>query len=149
MAVWIPVTVVPTSLATVAIDTFITDVSSVMTNWPTASVRSTIPAALVLRSAVSALIRHRRYERPHVFESPSEGEPGSEIVVVQQMIRRQPAGDGRHVAHDHLVEKDGSDGRFSRDTEPRERTRDAHRGHRRSAARDRDQRCDRAEEDRQ
>src|SRR4051794_21926177 len=76
MAVWIPVTVVPTSLATVAIDTFITDVSSVMTNWPTASVRSTIPAALVLRSAVSALIWDRRYERRHVFESPSEGEPG-------------------------------------------------------------------------
>ncbi len=42
IAVWIPVTVVPTSLATVAIDTFITDESSVIRNWPTASVYSTI-----------------------------------------------------------------------------------------------------------
>ena len=40
-----PVTVVPTSLATVAIDTFITELSSVMRNWPAASVSSTMPAA--------------------------------------------------------------------------------------------------------
>ena len=32
IAVWIPVTVVPTSLATVAIDTFMTELSSVMRN---------------------------------------------------------------------------------------------------------------------
>ena len=47
-----PVTVVPTSLATVAIDTFITDVSSVMRNCAEASVSSTTEAAL---AAVSAL----------------------------------------------------------------------------------------------
>jgi hypothetical protein len=32
IAVWMPVTVVPTSSATVAIDTFITELSSVMRN---------------------------------------------------------------------------------------------------------------------
>jgi hypothetical protein len=32
MAVWIPVTVVPTSLATVAIDTFMTELSRVIRN---------------------------------------------------------------------------------------------------------------------
>ena len=32
IAVWMPVTVVPTSFATVAIDTFITDVSSIIKN---------------------------------------------------------------------------------------------------------------------
>ena len=32
IAVWMPVTVVPTSLATVAIDTFITELSSVIRN---------------------------------------------------------------------------------------------------------------------
>jgi hypothetical protein len=32
MAVWIPVTVVPTSLATVAIETFMTELSSAMRN---------------------------------------------------------------------------------------------------------------------
>ena len=41
--VWIPVTVVPTSLATVAIDTFMTELSSVIRNWAEASVSSTIP----------------------------------------------------------------------------------------------------------
>src|SRR5262245_7984963 len=40
-----PVTVVPTSFATVAIETFITELSSVMRNWPDASVRSTTPVA--------------------------------------------------------------------------------------------------------
>src|SRR5436305_6040871 len=39
-----PVTVVPTSFATVAIDTFITELSSVMRNWPAASVMRTSPA---------------------------------------------------------------------------------------------------------
>ena len=46
IAVWIPVTVVPTSLATVAIDTFITELSSVIRNCPAASVASTVPAAV-------------------------------------------------------------------------------------------------------
>src|SRR5437868_2136797 len=44
MAVWIPVTVVPTSWATVAIDTFITELSSVMRNCAAASVSKTLPA---------------------------------------------------------------------------------------------------------
>src|SRR4051794_25533479 len=41
IAVWMPVTSVPTSSATVAIATFITDVSSVIRNWPDANVIST------------------------------------------------------------------------------------------------------------
>src|SRR3954449_10841744 len=45
IAVWMPVTSVPTSLATVAIDTFITDVSSVMRNWPAARVTSRVDPA--------------------------------------------------------------------------------------------------------
>ena len=44
IAVCTPVTVVPRSLATVAIDTFITDVSRVMRNWPVASVKRMRPA---------------------------------------------------------------------------------------------------------
>src|SRR5215510_13095660 len=42
MAVWTPVTVVPTSLATVAIDTFMTELSRVMRNWPAARVSRTV-----------------------------------------------------------------------------------------------------------
>src|SRR5215467_5095968 len=45
IAVWIPVTVVPTSLATVAIDTFMTELSSVIRNCADASVSSTTPVA--------------------------------------------------------------------------------------------------------
>src|SRR5215467_8988645 len=47
IAPWIPVTVVPTSLATVAMDTFMTDVSSVIRNCPVASVSRTTVAPLV------------------------------------------------------------------------------------------------------
>ena len=44
MASWIPVTVVPTSLATVAIETFMTELSRVMRNCAAASVsRTTCP----------------------------------------------------------------------------------------------------------
>jgi hypothetical protein len=43
IAVWIPVTVVPTSLATVAIATFMTELSRSITNWAAASVGSTSP----------------------------------------------------------------------------------------------------------
>ena len=50
IAVWIPVTVVPTSLATVAIDTFMTELSNVIRNCAEASVSSTIPAAPAARS---------------------------------------------------------------------------------------------------
>jgi hypothetical protein len=45
IAVWIPVIVVPRSLATVAIDTFITELSSIIRNCPAHSVNRTIPAA--------------------------------------------------------------------------------------------------------
>jgi hypothetical protein len=55
IAVWIPVTVVWTSLATVAIDTFITELSSVIKNCPAARVRRTAPAALPWRSLVLAI----------------------------------------------------------------------------------------------
>src|SRR3954451_12556565 len=41
IAPWIPVTVVPTSFATVAIDTFITELSRAIRNCPAASVNST------------------------------------------------------------------------------------------------------------
>ena len=44
MAVWMPVTVVPTSLATVAIETFMTEVSRAMRNWPAESVNRMSPA---------------------------------------------------------------------------------------------------------
>src|SRR6266567_6595067 len=48
---WIPVTVVPTSSATVAIDTFITELSSVMRNCAEASVNSTSPVPLAATSS--------------------------------------------------------------------------------------------------
>src|SRR5688572_5984702 len=46
-----PLTVVPTSSATVAMDTFITELSSVIRNWPVASVSRTRVAPLALAVA--------------------------------------------------------------------------------------------------
>src|SRR6478735_393179 len=54
MAVWMPVIVVSRSLATVAIDTFMTELSRVMRNWAVANVMSTAPAAAV--AAVLAVL---------------------------------------------------------------------------------------------
>src|SRR4029453_10140773 len=51
MAVWVPVTVVPTSLATVAMDTFMTELSRVIRNCPAARVSRTSPVPLAAASA--------------------------------------------------------------------------------------------------
>ncbi len=56
LAPWIPVTVVPTSFATVAIETFITELSSVIRNCPAASVSSTSIAG----AAAARLRAHRK-----------------------------------------------------------------------------------------
>ena len=51
IAVCTPVTVVPRSSATWAMDTFITALSRVIRNWPEARVNRTIPAAAAACSA--------------------------------------------------------------------------------------------------
>src|SRR6187402_797289 len=57
IAPWMPVTVVPTSFATVAIETFITELSSVIRNCPAASVNRTrlAPAARADGAALGAV----------------------------------------------------------------------------------------------
>ena len=52
IASWIPVTVVPTSLATVAMETFMTELSRVMRNWADASVNRTMPPRALLHPRV-------------------------------------------------------------------------------------------------
>src|SRR6188508_3277505 len=64
IAPWIPVTVVPTSFATVAIETFITELSSVIRNWPDASVRRTSPAEVPRAAGVDATVLTRTRVRP-------------------------------------------------------------------------------------
>ena len=56
IAPWIPVTVVPTSFATVAIDTFITELSSVIRNCPAARVSSTSVAPLARSDVVISAV---------------------------------------------------------------------------------------------
>ena len=56
IAVWIPVTVVPRSFATVAIDTFITDASRIITNCAAANVTSTALAAPLTACSVFAVV---------------------------------------------------------------------------------------------
>ncbi len=56
IAVWMPVTVVSRSLATVAIDTFITDESRIITNCAAASVSRTAFAAAPAAPSVPAVV---------------------------------------------------------------------------------------------
>ncbi len=53
IGVWIPVPVVPTSSATSAIETFITELSSVIRTWPDSNVNRTRPAASPLALTVT------------------------------------------------------------------------------------------------
>src|SRR5689334_24131987 len=55
MAPWIPETVVPTSWATVAIETFMTELSSVIRNCPAASVSRTVCEAERTAGTAAAL----------------------------------------------------------------------------------------------
>src|SRR4029450_7542197 len=55
MAAWMPVTVVPTSLATVAMDTFMTELSRVIRNCPAARVSRTSPVPLAGASGTRVL----------------------------------------------------------------------------------------------
>ena len=55
MAIWMPDTVVPTSLATVAMDTFMTELSRVIRNCPAARVSRTSPVPLAGASGVRVL----------------------------------------------------------------------------------------------
>ncbi len=59
IAPWMPVTVVPTSSATVAIDTFITELSSVIRNCAAASVASTSPAPVAFAEGAAAVVSTR------------------------------------------------------------------------------------------
>ena len=56
IAVWIPVTSVPTSLATVAIAVFITVISSAITNCPAHNVIRTKPEALAAAEDTVAVV---------------------------------------------------------------------------------------------
>jgi hypothetical protein len=72
IAPWIPVTVVPTSFATVAIDTFITELSSVIRNCPAASVRRTSIEPLALLDAVVSVAVTSAVARPcYLRRAPS------------------------------------------------------------------------------
>ena len=83
MAVWMPVIVVPRSLATVAMDTFITELSRVMRNWPAASVGRTRPAPVAAARPMSSLVAdtsgtvrdtmRRRPHPPQVAVRPDHG----------------------------------------------------------------------------
>src|SRR4029450_8860224 len=79
IAPWIPVTVVPTSLATVAMETFITEVSSVIRNCPIARVSRTTEAAFVLVGvAAAAVVKRALPPAPRqAFAGDRPGGPGA------------------------------------------------------------------------
>src|SRR5512133_3152151 len=69
MAVWMPVTVVPTSLATVAMDTFMTELSRVIRNCPEARVSRTSPVPLAGASGARVLTASASVPSPHHLRS--------------------------------------------------------------------------------
>src|ERR687898_228620 len=79
IAPWIPVTVVPTSLATVAMDTFITELSSVIRNWPDASVRRTSmsPPARADEAVSAAVVTGAILSE----RSTRRGGPGAQVAL--------------------------------------------------------------------
>src|SRR6266540_375151 len=78
IAPWIPVTVVPTSFATVAIETFMTELSRVIRNWPAARVSRTSFALLAWAGeAMSAVVTGAILPVPPVASSEAEAQPRS------------------------------------------------------------------------
>ena len=70
IAVWMPVTVVPTSAATCRIETFITELSSVIKNWPEASTDKTKPLPAATRPAFPVIATHHS-NHPRPTPTPS------------------------------------------------------------------------------
>src|SRR5829696_9948591 len=88
-----PVTVVPTSLATVAMDTFITELSSVIRNWPAARVTRTMAVALRSTRAVTTQNSPRSRSGSAVHEVGAE-------VGGQQVLRSRVAAHLDHSSHE-------------------------------------------------
>jgi hypothetical protein len=64
IAVWMPVTVVPVSAAACRIETFMTELSKVIRNWPEASTDSTNPVPGAARR-VSVAVTRCSQPNPH------------------------------------------------------------------------------------
>src|SRR5215210_6870590 len=118
-----PVTVVPTSFATVAIETFITELSSVIRNWPAARVRRTsvAPAARADDAGSALSIRRVSTRRPGRGPGSPLPEPGPPEHEAQgSPDRRERGRDGERRAEDG--ERDGEgDGKGEREDRPRAR----------------------------
>src|ERR1044072_6784161 len=69
MAFWMPVTVVPTSLATVAIDTFMTELARVIRNCPAANVPKTSPVPFAGAAGARVLTARASLASPHHLRS--------------------------------------------------------------------------------
>jgi hypothetical protein len=73
IAPWIPLTVVPTSFATVAIETFITELSSVIRNCPAARVSRTSVAPLARAAGAVSVVSMRRFSQTRLRRSGGAG----------------------------------------------------------------------------
>src|SRR5215470_19896892 len=86
-----PVTVVFTSFATVAIETFITDVSSVIRNWPAASVSRMTDAPLAFADAGAAAVALTREPgRPRREPARAPGPAASGASRAGRRLLRPP-----------------------------------------------------------
>ncbi len=75
IAVWMPVTVVPTSAATCRIETFITELSSVIKNWPEASTDKTKPLPASTRPAFAVIATHHSNHPQPTLTRSHRGQP--------------------------------------------------------------------------
>src|SRR5215469_6102735 len=91
MAVWIPTVVVPRSEATWAIDTFITDVSSVMRNCAEASTARTRPAAVAAADLTVTRASDRRDDATRGVHEPGERRVGPPEQLGMPLHAEHPA----------------------------------------------------------
>ena len=88
IAVWIPVIVVSRSLATVALDTFVTDVSSMIRNWPAHSVTRPRQPRRRLKPDLTHLVSDQLHRA--TSDTPPNGPvPGSDGGVNTELKPKQ------------------------------------------------------------
>ncbi len=95
MAVWMPETVVPRSLATDLIDTFITDVSRVIRNWPEARMRITTELAGRIPPSVPEPTSLGTLRAAPVADRPSGEALGGRAIAGTYPLREGRAPSGR------------------------------------------------------
>jgi len=113
IAVWIPVTVVPKSSATVAIAVFITVVSRAITNWPVANVsRTMLDAFAAIEDAVGATVTTNLLAVPPRTRGHDTCYAASALLSIDQKPRPDRRDEADQRRPEGINEGDGCDGQW-------------------------------------